>query len=131
MNTQLLRYVHLQEDLGKFNGITIGYSRSDDHVFFSYSMCCKPDAYVKSVGRSVCESTYIKSIDLASDDVRNIDMDNRVGCLPLESLQDFLENSIYTQTFGDHALERMTWMDIKHSFISKMLTAYILENIGV
>jgi len=134
MTTQATpRFVHIQQPSndGKYNGLTIAYTRTDDHVFFAYALCCKPDQYEKSVGRKVSTDTYLKNIDFVGDDVLNINIEKRVGCIPVESLHEFLQETVCSNVFADHILDKLTWFDVKHAFISQMLSGYVIENLEV
>ena len=128
MKNQLLRFVHVQQPStsGKYNGLTIAYTRTNEHVFFSYALCCKGDQYEKSVGRKVSTDTYLDNIESVSDTQHNIDLEKRVGCIPVNSLRTMLGMHEGVNTiFADHVVDNIGWMDMKHSFISQVLTEYL------
>ena len=120
------RFVHVQQPFGKYNGMTIAYTRTNENVFFSYSLCCKGDQYEKSIGRNISTQTYLDNIEGVLDTYRNIDTEKRVGCITVGSLQSLLYMSdTVTSAFADHVLDNIGFMDVKHAFISQMLTAYV------
>lgn len=120
-----MRFVHIQTDTKKYAGITIAYTRTEGNIFFSYALCCKPDTYSKSLGRVASDATYLKHLDDFHHDVDYVDEEKRIGCMSIANLQETLIADGQDKVFADQLLESLTWMDLKHLFVSKILVNFI------
>jgi hypothetical protein len=127
MKNSTIRFVHVQEEFPKYNGFTVAYERSDTSVFFSYAMCCKPDQYVKSIGRDVSVATYQQHSSEIIE-VTHVDSDKRVGCVSISSFISILKISSVNSALADHVVDNLSMMDFKHAFISNVLVEFIIEN---
>jgi hypothetical protein len=121
-----IRYVHQQfDDHKKYSGFTIAYSRTDDRVFFAYSLCSKKDQFVKEHGRVHAEITYYGT-EFELDDPLYLDAWLQKGSLPLHIFTKNLPDEV-TFAIGDHFIDDMTMNDFKHAFISKVLAGIVYE----
>lgn len=121
-----LRFVHVQEDIGNYNGMTVAYERTEDNVFFSFAMCCKPDQYSKAEGRKFSTATYLNALDEIHYGISYVDFSKRIGCMSrIDVLGVVIECTDVDSVIGDHVIRRLSLMDLKHAFISNALVSFI------
>lgn len=121
-----MRFAHFQQEGKNYNGMTVAYTRTEENLFFSYSLCANPDMYVKSIGRKLTTDTYMMHIDDIHHDVTYVDTTKRVGCISIHTMRDILSISSITNIIADHVVDNLTFMDIKHAALQKNIIQFIL-----
>lgn len=116
------RFIH-QNDEGAPR-FTAAYIRTTDAVYFAWATLYHTDIYVKSIGREISFDRLSKFTETLLPPETFINEYMNVGIIDIEDVQEKLSAII-----ADHVNADLTFMDLKHAFISDLVRGFILDTL--
>ena len=118
----IARFIH-QNDEGAPR-FTAAYIRTTDAVYFAWATLYHTDLYVKSIGREISFDRLKKFVATPVPPDSFINDFMSVGVIDIEDVREKL-----SAILADHINGEMTFMDLKHSFISDLVRDFILDTL--
>ncbi len=128
MKPTVVRFVHQTSDFSQ--KFTIAYKRSETRIFFAYALCNKTDRYEKSVGRSLSAArlnVFLLKLEtdltFANDEVV-IDNEYCYGSISISLVKRYVD-TCQISMLSNQCIDKLTMMDFKHSFLTKILASVL------
>jgi len=114
-----IRFIHQQQATKTTPRLTIAYHRDADKIVFAWAELYHTDEYVKEIGRQVAEGRLRQNLQeiLENSNISKVNAEYRVGVIAKTDAIDYF----FDDVLADHVREKMTLMDLKHSYTSQMV----------
>jgi len=120
-----IRFVHGNHEVPGLPRFTIAYHRDAHRVMFAWVELFHKDKYEKAVGREQSETRLVQNLEfLMTAPVSDAWDKQKIGVIQVTALHTALSSVI-----ADHVLSSMSFMDVKHSFISDKLAEIVVDSI--
>lgn len=118
-----VRYFHGNHPNPNFPQFTIAYHRIDESVILSWAVVHPKDTYDKQRGREVTYDRLAANLDfLCVANEEGFSVEECVGIISAKTLLEPL-----TAHIADHVTQKMSLMDVKHSYVATMLAEHVIS----